>query len=57
MARVDEYIAHAVQAEAQSRMNYFNNNSDLLYANAKVDDMKLKYRMATLKKEIQEVCF
>lgn len=55
MSRVDIYISHAVQAEAMSRMRFFNNNSELLYANAKVDDTKLQNRMDTLKQEIQEV--
>lgn len=55
MTDIDNAIYKAVKMERTSRINYFLNNTELLYANAGFVDSKFKTRLSKLKNEIAEV--
>lgn len=55
MTDIDNAIYRACQMEKASRINYFLKNTELVYANAGLVDIKFKTRLNKLKNEIAEV--
>lgn len=55
MTDIDNAIYKACQMEKASRIKYFLENTELIYANAGFVDSKYKVRLNKLKKEIEEV--
>lgn len=55
MTDIDNAIYKACKTETASRINYFLNNTELIYANASFVDSKFKAKLNQLQNEIAEV--